>query len=93
MNSPPDFNGVCVAQYLVFCVMFCGSLFVFSCFFFFWPQYHLIGIVGINRCNKNADIKGITFIAPSQKIGMANNLKFWGAKKNPKGLTGITNIS
>ena len=66
---------------------------MFECQNSFYLLLIIIAIVGINKCNKNADIKGITFIAPSQKIGMANNLKFWGAKKKPKGLTGITKIS
>jgi hypothetical protein len=28
LSSPPIFSGVCIARYLVFCVMFCRSLFV-----------------------------------------------------------------
>ena len=34
MSSPPVFSGICVARSLVFCVMFCGSLFVLLSFFF-----------------------------------------------------------
>jgi len=33
-NSPPVFSGVPVARSLVFCVMFCESLFVFLSFYF-----------------------------------------------------------
>ena len=36
----PGFLGVCVAQYLVFCELFCRSCFVFLSFFF-WPLYCL----------------------------------------------------
>ena len=38
LSSLPVFSGVYV--YLVFCVRFCRSLFVFL-FFFFWPLYCL----------------------------------------------------
>jgi hypothetical protein len=34
-DFPPGFSGVRVAQYLVFCVLFCGSMFDFLCFFSF----------------------------------------------------------
>ena len=36
LSSTPDFNGVRVARSLVFCVMFCRSLYVLLSFFF-WP--------------------------------------------------------
>jgi hypothetical protein len=36
LNSPPVFSGVRVARSLVFCVMFCRSLFVLLSFFL-WP--------------------------------------------------------
>jgi hypothetical protein len=32
-SSPPVFSGICVAQYLLFCVVFCRSLFVLLSFF------------------------------------------------------------
>ena len=34
------FRGVCVAQSLIFCVLFCSPLFSF-CLFFYWPLYWL----------------------------------------------------
>ena len=40
LSSPPVFNGVQVARSLVFCVMFCTSLF-FLLSFFLWPLYFL----------------------------------------------------
>jgi len=40
MNSPQVFSGVRVALSLVFCVMFCNSVFVLL-FFFFRPLYYL----------------------------------------------------
>ena len=36
LSSPPLFSGIHVTRSLVFCVMFCGSLFVLLSFFF-WP--------------------------------------------------------
>ena len=36
LSSHPVFSGVHVAQYLVFCLVFCRSLFV-RLAFFFWP--------------------------------------------------------
>ena len=39
-HSFKDFNGVCVAQSLVFCVVFCRSLFVLL-YFFFCPLFCL----------------------------------------------------
>ena len=38
MRSPPFFIGIRVARSLVFCVMFCRSLFSWL-FFIFWPLY------------------------------------------------------
>jgi hypothetical protein len=35
----PVFSGICVAQSLVFCVVFCRSLFVLLSFFFAWSLY------------------------------------------------------
>ena len=32
-SSPPVFSGICVAQYLLFCVVFCRSLYVLLSFF------------------------------------------------------------
>ena len=42
-SSPPDFSEVRVARPLVFCVVFCRSLFVLCTFsfYFFWPLYYL----------------------------------------------------
>jgi hypothetical protein len=40
MSSPQVFSGVRVALSLVFCVMFCNSVFVLL-FFFFRPLYYL----------------------------------------------------
>ena len=40
LNSSSVFSEVCVAQFLVFCVMFCISLFVLLSFFF-WPLFCL----------------------------------------------------
>ena len=39
-SSPPYFSEVRVAQVLVFCAMFCRSLFVFLSFIF-WSLYYL----------------------------------------------------
>ena len=41
LSSPPGFSLVGVAQSLVFCLMYCRSLFVLLSFFFFWPLYCL----------------------------------------------------
>jgi hypothetical protein len=40
LSSPPVLSGVRVTRSLVFCVMFCRSLFVFL-YFFFWPLCYL----------------------------------------------------
>ena len=39
LSSPPVFSEVLVARSLVFCAMFCRSLFVLFCFF--WSLYYL----------------------------------------------------
>jgi hypothetical protein len=40
LSSPPVYSELCIAWSLVFCAMFCRSLFVFLSFYF-WPLYCL----------------------------------------------------
>ena len=64
MSSPPVFSVVHVTRSLVFCVMFCRSLFVLL-YFFFWPlcclffdiRFLITPLVSLKSTNENESDK------------------------------------
>ena len=81
-STPLVFGGVHVAQYIVFCVMFCGSLFFFlaivlSVLWYTVSQY-TFSIFTLFLCMTFFDIHVVFFIAFFKKQNFSNKeVKIW----------------